>query len=57
MSICPHLSIAAFTMRAPPSIVATLSATAIASPPALVISATTSFAGSLDGSRPSPDTP
>ena len=57
MSIRPHLSIADWTIRLPPSIVATVSATAIAVPPAAVISATTSLAGSLDGSEPSPETP
>src|SRR5450631_4100557 len=44
-------------MRAPPSMVVTLSATAVADPPAAVISATTALAMSLLGSWPSMLTP
>jgi len=56
-SMLPKVSTAVCTMRAPPSIVVTVSATATALPPAAVISATTSSATSLLGSVPSMLTP
>ena len=49
-SIPPNVSTAVWTMRRPPSIVVTVSATATAEPPAAVISATTASATSLLGS-------
>ena len=56
-SILPNESMAVWTMRSPPSMVVTVSATATASPPAARISATTSSATSLLGSSPAIETP
>ena len=56
-SIEPNVSTAVCTMRSPPAIVVTVSATATAWPPRALISATTSSAISLLGSFPSMLTP
>ena len=56
-SIRPHRSMPAPMIRSPPARVVTLSATATASPPAALISATTASATSLFGSSPAIDTP
>ncbi len=56
-SILPNCSTAVFTIRSPPDISATESATAMAVPPAWVISLTTASATSLLGSLPSWATP
>ena len=53
----PNSLSARLTTLRPPAIVATLSGLATARPPALRIVATTSLAGSLEGSRPSTPTP
>ena len=56
-SMRPHVSTAVAMRRSPDSILEMSSATAMASPPAFVISATTASATSLLGSSPAMPTP